>query len=129
MPEAVGEELLGDVVLAVGVLKGQIELVVVLQHVQAVAILLLAGEVATLPIDIHLEILISLHLEKCYHLPPRNVCSHHLDIFGKPLCIGQPFVLGIAVGHKPSHLFCLLSPSLQVFVQLFSPFVNIFFAK
>ena len=36
-PESVDVELLGDVVLAVGVLKGEVELVVLVEHVEAVA--------------------------------------------------------------------------------------------
>ena len=39
--KAVEEELLSDVILAVGVLKGQIELVVIFQHIKTVSILLL----------------------------------------------------------------------------------------
>ena len=60
----VGEELLSDVILAVGVLKGQIELVVIFQHIKAVALRLPTGEVATLAIDIHLESLIRIQLER-----------------------------------------------------------------
>ena len=62
--KTIGKELLSDVILAVGVLKGQVELVVVLQHLQAVTVLLLAGEVPTLPIDVHLvNISISVYVE------------------------------------------------------------------
>ena len=60
----VGEELLSDVILAVGVLKGQVELVVVFQHSKAVVLPLMAGQVATLAIDIHLESLINIQLER-----------------------------------------------------------------
>ena len=55
MPQAVGEELLGDVLFAVGVLKGQVELVLLLQHVKALSVFPQASQVATCSIDVHLK--------------------------------------------------------------------------
>ena len=55
VPQAVVEELLGDVLLAVGVFKGQVELVLLLQHVKALSVFPQASQVATCSVDIHLK--------------------------------------------------------------------------
>ena len=54
--QGVGEELLGDIVLAVGVLEGKVELVVLLQHLHAVAIPSGAFQAAAAAVDIHLGV-------------------------------------------------------------------------
>ena len=53
--QGVGEELLSHVIFAVGVLKGEVELVVLLQHLHAVTISSGALEASAAPIDIHLS--------------------------------------------------------------------------
>ena len=80
LPEPVDKELFRDVVLAVGVLECQVELVVLVEHGEAVlgvgpgTPLCAAGAV-----DVHLDVLLQL------------------------LGVLEPAVTGAAVGHEPSH--------------------------
>ena len=54
--QGVGEELLSHVIFSVGVLKGEVELVVLLQHLHAVAIPSGAFQAAAAAVDIHLGV-------------------------------------------------------------------------
>ena len=56
LPEAVDKELFRDVVLAVGVLEGEVELVVAVQHAEAVLGLRPRTPLrAAAPVDVHLN--------------------------------------------------------------------------
>lgn len=80
-PQPVDEELLRDVVLAVGVLEGEVELVVLVQQAEALLRLVAkALELAARPVDVHLDVLGQLH------------------------GVLQAAVAGRAVGHEPRHL-------------------------
>ena len=78
-PQPVDKELLRDVVFAVGVLEGEVELVVLVEHGEAV---LCVGARTTLrparPVDVDLDVL--------------------LELFG----VLEAAVAGAAIGHKPS---------------------------
>merc|ERR1712130_1033726 len=83
--QSVGEELFCDIVLAVGVLKGKVELVVLLQHLHAVTIPSGAFQAATAAIYIHLDMfcqLSSIFQTSVPCITVRNEPSNHLCLVG-----------------------------------------------
>ena len=83
LPKAIYKEFLGNVILAVGVFKGEVELVVFIQHVETLVgrgAWTLLG--ATSTVDIHSYVFLQL------------------------VCVLQPTVPGATVRYKPRHLQC-----------------------
>ena len=84
MAQTVGEELLRDVLFAVGVLKGQVELVLLLQHVKALSVFPQASQVATCSIDVHLKGSPVFDVQEDVG---KVGCAVYLNMLSKPFCI------------------------------------------
>lgn len=81
VPESVDEELLRDVVFAVGILEGEIEFVVLVEHVEA-----------------------RLRLRARTAQTAARAVNVHLDIFRELSGIMHALISGMAVGNEPGDL-------------------------